>query len=162
MNTQVTIRAQSPAAVTAAVRVSLPSFKLIASCDGDADGPVLDMLIAHGLPADEDMLALLDEGERTDVENSDLVIERSRSGWMLLRPDGEHVVDGEITLYANHGRPTAARQHPYDTCGTDLDVCFDDAIISGLAQAYGPRSSDAFRAAVREIEHDVDHAARFG
>jgi hypothetical protein len=58
-------------------------FKLIASCEGDADGAVLDMLIAHGCPAREDVLAAMREGQRTDITG--LIIERVPGGWHLLR-----------------------------------------------------------------------------
>jgi hypothetical protein len=58
-------------------------YKLIASCEGDADGAVLDMLIAHGCPAREVVLAAMREGERTDIEG--LFVERVPGGWHLLR-----------------------------------------------------------------------------
>jgi hypothetical protein len=62
-------------------------YKLIASCEGEADGAVLDMLIAHGCPAREDVLAAMREGERTDIEG--LLVERVPGGWHLLREGGE-------------------------------------------------------------------------
>jgi hypothetical protein len=62
-------------------------YKLIASCEGDADGAVLDMLIAHGCPAREVVLAAMREGERTDIEG--LLVERVPGGWHLLRENAE-------------------------------------------------------------------------
>jgi hypothetical protein len=62
-------------------------YKLIASCEGEADGAVLDMLIAHGCQAREDVLAAMREGERTDIEG--LLVERVPGGWHLLREDAE-------------------------------------------------------------------------
>jgi hypothetical protein len=65
-------------------------LKLIASCEGDADGAVLDMLIAHGCPAREDVLATLREGEHTNIEGHEyngLVVKRVSGGWHLLRED---------------------------------------------------------------------------
>jgi hypothetical protein len=48
----------------ATVRVKLPKFKIVASCKGEADGAVLDMLSAHGMRGDANLLALLGVGDR--------------------------------------------------------------------------------------------------
>jgi hypothetical protein len=77
-------------AIASGRQMAEPRLKLIASCEGDADGAVLDMLIAHGCPAREDVLATLREGEHTNIEGHEyngLVVKRVPGGWHLLRED---------------------------------------------------------------------------
>jgi hypothetical protein len=85
-------------------------YKLIASCEGDADGAVLDMLIAHGCPAREAVLAAMREGERTDIEG--LIVERVPGGWHLLR----EVVDTIPASYSGLARVIDA--DPSKHCAT--------------------------------------------
>jgi len=140
----------------ARVRVTVPSYRLIASCEGDADGAV-DMGIAHGLHFDADLIDLLDVGEREVFDGG--YIERLEAGWALCRFAGTTTAEGDVELYADQGQPTVARQHPYGTCGKPLDGWCSDSIIRALEGAFG-RGGDDMRSALTWIVSSVDRAAR--
>jgi hypothetical protein len=80
------------------------------------------------------------------------------------------VESAEVTLYANHGRSTVRRQHPFDTCGTPLDVWASDPIVALAATLVSEGTTDedertgegedTWRGVMGLIEHEVDCAAR--
>jgi hypothetical protein len=134
----------------ARVRVTVPSYKLIASCKGDADGAVLDMGIAHGLHFDADLLGLLDIGERDVFDGG--YIERLEAGWALCRHAGTTTVDADVELYRQ------SNTH-YGTGSAPLDGWCSDSFIRALEHAFG-RGSDDMRSALDGIVSSVDMAAR--
>jgi hypothetical protein len=135
----------------ARVRITVPTYKLIASCKGDADGAVLDMGIAHGLHFDAEALELLGVGEREAFDGG--YIERLEAGWALCRYAGTTAADGDVQLYWESGN---AR---YGTGSAPLDGWCSDSIIRALEHALG-RGSDDMRSALTSIVSTVDMAAR--
>lgn len=144
----------------ARVRLVLPKYKLVASCKGEADGPVLDMLIAHGLRGDENVLRLLGVGDRAYVPFErthgarEGFIERSAAGFMLCRPAGDWAVVGDVE-HANRGRLGM----PYDACGAPHVRWCADSLTSAIWAAYGD-GSDAGLRILAEIQSSVDAVAR--
>jgi len=48
---------------------------------------------------------------------------------------GSETFEGEVTLFADHGRKTKRRRYPLTTCGSPIEYWADDMVISALAAA---------------------------
>ncbi|MCK9513033.1 MAG: hypothetical protein M0R28_17655 [Pigmentiphaga sp.] len=70
---------------------------------------------------------------------------------------GGAAYEGEVTLFADHGRPTIRRHYPLTTCGTPLEVWASDRVIDALAAAEGAGLDRV--AIIGEIEAHVTEAA---